>query len=95
MNEIYLIGCHIENQTQKDLLYELVDFLENNDKSFIVSSHTSIPEDILMKSVGFIYDSVNPKYKTWNLLNFPKFRFDSNNFTIVSKIFLILPLKVL
>ena len=82
--EVYLIGCHIENQTQKDLLYELVDFLESNDKLFIISSHTSIPEDILMKSVGFIYDSVNPKYKTWNLPNFPKFRFDSNNFTIDS-----------
>jgi hypothetical protein len=83
-DEVYLIGCHIENQTQRDLLYELVNFLESNNKSFVISSHTSIPEDILTKSVGFIYDSINPKYKQWELENSHLYRFETDGFILDS-----------
>ena len=82
--EIYLIGCHIENERQKELLYELVEFLEKNNKKFVLTSHTTIPDDIIKKSVGFIYDSDNPKYKTWDLKGFPKFVFRNENFNIES-----------
>jgi len=82
--EIYLIGCHIENEIQKQLLYELVEFLKKNNKKFVLTSHTTIPADIIEKSVGFIYDSDNPKYKTWNLKGFPKFIFQNENFNIES-----------
>ena len=82
--EIYLIGCHIENKKQEELLYELVEFLEKNNKKFVITSHTTIPQDIVQKSVGFIYDSNNPKYKTWNLKGYPKFVFENENFSITS-----------
>jgi hypothetical protein len=82
--EIYLIGCHIDNFKQKSLLYELVDFLIKNNKKFVLTSHTNIPDDIIEKSVGFIYDSNNPKYKTWNLKDYPKFIFQNEHFNIES-----------
>jgi len=82
--EVYLIGCHVENEQQKELLYELVEFLEKNNKKFVITSHTTIPQDIVEKSVGFIYDSNNPKYKTWNLEGYPKFIFENENFSITS-----------
>ena len=82
--EVYLIGCHIDNFKQKSLLYELIDFLTKNNKNFVLTSHTNIPSDIVEKSVGFIYDSNNPKYKTWDIIGFPKFVFETENFNIES-----------
>jgi hypothetical protein len=82
--EIYLIGCHIENFKQKSLLYELIDFLIKHNKKFVLTSHTNIPDDIIEKSVGFIYDSNNPKHKTWDIVGFPKFIFETENFNIES-----------
>ena len=83
-DEVYLIGCHIENNTQENYLRELTNVLEKNNKKFVLTSHTTIPTDIIKKSVGFIYDSDNPKYKTWNLKGFPKFVFQNENFNIES-----------
>ncbi len=84
MNEIYLIGCHIENETQENLLRELTNQLISHNKKFILTSHTTIPNDIVEKSVGFIYDSVNPKYNTWELDGFSTFTFESEYFNLVS-----------
>lgn len=84
MKEVFLIGCHITNDTQEKLLRELIDFLEKNQKKFVLSSHTMLPQDIIKKSVGFIYDSVNPVYKTWELEGYPKFYFETENFKIIS-----------
>lgn len=84
LKEVFLIGCHIENENQEKLLRELVEFLEKNNKEFVLSSHTPIPQDIIEKSVGFIYDSANPVYKTWELDNYPKFYFETNDFKILS-----------
>jgi hypothetical protein len=83
-DEVYLIGCHIENETQENLLRNLVNTLKDNNKDFILVSHTLIPQDIIEQSVGFIYDTINPKYKTWELNGFTNFRFESNSFTIDS-----------
>jgi hypothetical protein len=83
-DEVYLIGCHIENETQENLLRNLVNTLKDNNKDFILVSHTLIPQDIIEQSVGFIYDTINPKYKTWELNGFTSFRFESNSFTIDS-----------
>ena len=83
-DEVYLIGCHIENETQENLLRNLTNTLKDNNKDFILVSHTLIPQDIIEQSVGFIYDTINPKYKTWELNGFTSFRFESNSFTIDS-----------
>ena len=45
-DEVYLIGCHIENETQENLLRNLTNTLKNNNKDFILVSHTLIPQDI-------------------------------------------------
>jgi hypothetical protein len=83
-DEVYLVGCHIENETQENLLRDLVVRLKDNNKDFILVSHTLIPQDIIKQSVGFIYDTINPKYKTWELNGFTRFRFESDSFTIDS-----------
>jgi hypothetical protein len=82
--EIYVIGCHIQNDTQLNMLKSLTDELYLNSKDFILSSHTMIPEDIIKKSKGFIYDSENPKHKIWDLPNKTKYVVDVGNFSIVS-----------
>ena len=82
--EIYVIGCHIQNDIQLNMLKSLTDELYLNSKDFILSSHTMIPEDIINKSKGFIYDSENPKYKIWDLPGKSKYVVDVGNFSIVS-----------
>ena len=84
-DEVYLIGCHLENDTQEKLLRQLINTLENNNKKFVLTSHTLLPQDIIEKSIGFVYDSINPKYKTWELDGFPYFRFDNEYFTLDSQ----------
>jgi hypothetical protein len=83
-NEIYLIGCHIENEIQENYLRELTNQLISNGKKFVLTSHTVIPKDIVEKSVGFIYDSINPKYNTWELDGFPNFVFECEYFKLIS-----------
>jgi hypothetical protein len=82
--EIYVIGCHIQNDIQLNMLKSLTDELYLNSKDFILTSHTMIPEDIIKKSKGFIYDSENPKYKMWDLPGKTKYVVDVGNFSIVS-----------
>jgi hypothetical protein len=82
--EIYVIGCHIENERQLNMVKTLTDELYLNSKDFILTSHTMIPEDIIKKSKGFIYDSENPKYKIWDLPGKTKYVVDVGNFSIVS-----------
>lgn len=65
--EVYLVGCHIANARQLELLNRLVDCLVDNKKEFILVSHTTIPESIVQKSVAFIYDRENPTFKSWDL----------------------------
>lgn len=84
MNEVYLIGCHIENETQLNMIKSLTENLYKNNKDFILSSHTMIPEDIIKKSKGFIYDSENPKYKIWDLPGKTKYIIDVGEFKISS-----------
>jgi hypothetical protein len=82
--EVYLIGCHIENDIQLRNLAELVDRLSKEGKSYVLTSHTTIPESIVSKSTGFVYDSINPKYKTWDLPGKDKYEFHSQDFVIRS-----------
>lgn len=82
--EIYLVACHIENQTQEKLLRELIQILINNCKKFVLISHTLIPVDLIEKSEAFIYDKVNPIYKPWELENRFKFSYITDFFTLLS-----------
>lgn len=83
-NEIYLIGCHIVNETQEKYLRELIDNLIEKNKKFVLVSHTILPTDIVSKSFGFVYDSDNPTYKTWELDGFPLFYFENDFFRLDS-----------
>jgi len=83
-NEVYLIGCHIETAKQLSLLSELVGKLIDEGKDYIIVSHTLVPEFIIKNSVGFIYDSVNPTYKTWDLENPNKYVIDYGNIRVES-----------
>ena len=82
--EVYLIGCHIENNKQLSFLNSLVNTLIENGKDYILSSHTMIPQNLIEKSVGFIYDRENPKYKIWDLKEKTKYELDMGGFIIKS-----------
>jgi hypothetical protein len=82
--EVYLIGCHIENDTQLGFLNSLVESLIENGKDYILSSHTMIPQRLVENSVGFIYDKENPKYKIWDLPGKSKYELDMGDFLIRS-----------
>ena len=83
--EVYLIGCHISNAEQLSLLRKLVDKLESNNKKFVLSSHTLLPDEIIKKSIGFVYDSVNPIYKSWDLDGKDKYCITTEFFQLWSK----------
>lgn len=82
--EVYLIGCHIENNKQLSLLSELVGILIENGKDYVITSHTTIPESIVKNSSGFLYDPINPKYKTWDLISPNKYTISYPEFSIES-----------
>jgi len=84
VKEIYLIGCHVENETQETYLRELTNELVSNNKQFVLTSHTPIPQDIIEKSYAYVYDSVNPKFNTWELDGYATFRFETDSFKIIS-----------
>ena len=83
--EVYLIGCHISNERQTELLNRLVAFLVDHKKDFILVSHTTIPEPIIQKSVAFIYDKENPTFKSWDLEGSNHWNFHTENWRIASK----------
>lgn len=83
--EVYLIGCHVQNTKQLFLLTRLVDVLLQNEKDFILVSHTTIPESIVQKSVAFIYDRENPTFKSWDLEGASHWNFQTENWRIASK----------
>jgi hypothetical protein len=60
-DSVFLICCHVTNSNSLKLLRDLVDKIEENGYSFILSSHTSVPEDIVIRSAGFFYDRFNEK----------------------------------
>jgi len=83
--EVYLIGCHVENEEQSNLLRRLVSHLNFFKKDYVLVSHTMLPSDIVEKSVGFIYDTSNPVFRRWDLENAPLFNFFAPSFKISSK----------
>ena len=83
-NEVYLIGCHIDTPKQLSLLSELVGKLIDEGKNYIIVSHTLVPEFIIKNSIGFIYDSVNPTHKTWEIENPNKYVIDYGNVRVES-----------
>lgn len=84
-NEVYLIGCHVENPEQERLLRRLVEHLHFFKKDFVLVSHTFLPSDIIAKSVGFIFDKCNPTFNRWELPDAPHFNFYCPKFRISSK----------
>ena len=83
--EVYLIGCHVENEEQSNLLRRLASHLNFFKKDYVLVSHTMLPFDIVEKSVGFIYDTSNPVFRRWDLENAPLFNFFAPSFKISSK----------
>jgi hypothetical protein len=58
---VILICCHISNKKSIKLLRDLVDSIEENGFEFLISSHTTVPADILERSCGSIFDPDNYK----------------------------------
>lgn len=83
--EVYLIGCHVANIEQENLLRRLVNHLYFYKKDFVLVSHTLLPEDIIGKSVGFVYDKCNPVFWRWELEDAPEYIYSDANFNILSK----------
>lgn len=83
--EVYLIGCHVANIEQENLLRRLVNHLDFYKKDFVLVSHTLLPEDIIAKSVGFVYDKCNPVFWRWELEGSPSYNFSCPKFNISSK----------
>lgn len=83
--EIYLIACHITNDTQLKYLKNLTDDLSVKGKKFVLSSHTMLTSDIINKSIGFIYDSVNPTYKRWEFDSMPYYSYYTDGFELHSQ----------
>ena len=67
---VFLICCHITNSRSLKLLRNLVDNIEENGYDFILSSHTTVPDDIVNRSSGFFYDKFNEKISTDPIMNF-------------------------
>ena len=82
--EVYLIGCHVANIEQENLLRRLVNHLDFYKKDFVLVSHTLLPEDIIAKSVGFVYDKCNPVFWRWELEDSPSYNFSCPKFNISS-----------
>jgi hypothetical protein len=83
--EVYLIGCHVDNEEQSNLLRRLVSHLNFFKKDYVLVSHTILPSDIVEKSVGFIYDTSNPVFYRWELEDAPNYIYSDANFNILSK----------
>lgn len=83
--DIHLISCHITNDTQLQYLKNLVEELISKNKKFVLSSHTLLPMDIISKSVGFVYDSINPIYKRWQFDTMPFYSYYTDSFEIQSQ----------
>jgi len=67
MKEVYLIGCHISNPEGRSYLQDLCLKLHNENKDFVISSHTMIPPECISLSKGFIYNPENFTVKMWDL----------------------------
>jgi hypothetical protein len=85
MKEVYLIGCHVENDQQEQMLRRLVSHLIFFKKDFVLVSHTLLPEDVIAKSVGFIYDKSNPIFQSWDIPNSNHWNFYTKDWRIASK----------
>lgn len=83
--DVYLIGCHVENEQQADLLKRLVNHLHFFGKDFVLVSHTPLPEECINKSVGYIYDKSNPVFWRWELEDTPEYYFTCPKFNVLSK----------
>jgi hypothetical protein len=83
--EVYLIGCHVENEEQSNLLRRLVSHLNFFKKDYVLVSHTMLPSDIVEKSVGFIYDKCNPVFQSWDIPDSNHWNFYTKDWRIASK----------
>lgn len=72
LKDVFVIGCSIENHKQLSFLSELIHNLCSKGKDFLLVSHTVLPESIISKSKGFLYNPDNPKYSTMDLDGFPE-----------------------
>ena len=59
MKEIFLISYY--NSTTESIFHlrKLVEELSVRGKNFIISSHSTVPQDLIEKSKGYLYDPVN------------------------------------
>jgi hypothetical protein len=71
MKEVFLILYHESSEKSVDYLRDLIKEIDSRNKKFIISSHSAVPNDIILRSSGFIYDPENlltelePKMLYW------------------------------
>lgn len=59
MKEIFLISYYNSSSESISSLRKLIDKISSRGKNFIISSHSSVPPDLIEKSKGYLYDPVN------------------------------------
>ena len=59
MKELFAISYYNSTNQSLNFLRELVLKIKSNDKNFIISGHSSIPQDIIDLSDGYLYDKEN------------------------------------
>lgn len=84
MKEVFLIGCHIQNELQLSYLSELVSKLKSEDKDYIIVSHTQVPDFITKGSIAYLYDSDNHLIENHDLGVVNRFWYSNESFQIGS-----------
>jgi hypothetical protein len=59
MEEVFLILYHESSNRSVDYLRDLIKEIDSRNKKFIISSHSVVPSDIILRSSGFFYDPEN------------------------------------
>lgn len=60
-DSVILICCHVTNKKSLKLLRDLVDSIQENGYEFLIASHTLVPDDIVERCSGLVFDPDNEK----------------------------------
>lgn len=63
MEDIFMIQYHKTSYDSLKYLINLISLIKQNNKKFIITSHSTIPEDIIKESIAYVYDSDNKLLK--------------------------------
>jgi hypothetical protein len=59
MEDIFMIQYHKTSYDSLKYLINLISLIKQNNKKFIITSHSTLPEDIIKESVAYIFDADN------------------------------------